>query len=177
MTGDLEDLYLRIYGDPILRKKTVEVVDFGDAIAPILRRMAEVMYEEEGIGIAAPQVGSDLRMMILDIPREDAENFRAALINPEILEKEGTQRGEEGCLSFPGIREDVTRFDRITVRARNEQGEPFTFEADGLLSRAVQHELDHLDGVLFIDRMSPIRRRLLAKKLKKLAAERSAVSS
>jgi peptide deformylase len=174
MQIDMNEFYLRIYGDPVLREKTEEVTEFGEQLAPLVERMYEVMYEEEGVGLAAPQVGSDLRMMVLDVPLEEGGAFRGVLINPEVLETEGTQRDEEGCLSFPGIREEITRADRIKVRARGVDGEPFTFEANALLSRAVQHEIDHLDGVLFIDRMSPVRRRLLAKKLKKLAEERTA---
>ena len=169
----LEELHLRIYGDPVLREKTPEMMDFGAHLEPVVERMFEVMYEEEGVGLAAPQVGSNFRMMVLDVPMDDGENFRGAVINPEILETEGKQEGEEGCLSFPGIRETITRHDRIKVRAKDIYGETMELEAAGLLSRAIQHELDHLDGVLFIDRMSPLRRTLLAKKLKRLAAERS----
>jgi len=169
----LEELYLRVYGDPILRQRTEETVDFPVPQA-LIDRMFEIMYEEEGVGLAAPQAGSNERIMVLDVPEEeDLPAFRGVVANPEILDRKGEQRGEEGCLSFPGIREDITRYDSIRVRARNEKGEPFTFEAKGLLSRAVQHELDHLDGILFIDRMSPVRRRLLAKKLKRIAAERT----
>ena len=171
----LEDLYLRIYGDPILRKRTDEVVDFDPDLEALVKRMYEIMYEEEGVGLAACQAGSTQRLMVLDVPGdEENEAFRGVLANPEILSEEGTQKGEEGCLSFPGLREEITRADRIEVKAVDEKGEPVRFAATGLLSRAVQHELDHLNGVLFIDRMSPIRRRLLAKKLKKIAAERTA---
>jgi len=171
---NLEELYLRVYGDPILRQRTEEAVDFPVPRA-LIDRMFEIMYEEEGVGLAAPQAGSNERIMVLDVPEEDGvPAFRGVIANPEILDRRGEQRGEEGCLSFPGIREEITRSDWIAVRARDENGEPYTFEARGLLSRAVQHELDHLDGILFIDRMSPVRRRLLAKKLKRIAAERTA---
>lgn len=173
---NLEELYLRVYGDPVLREKTEEVTAFGDELKAIVERMFEVMYEEEGVGLAAPQVGSHKRMMVLDVPQEEGD-FRGALVNPEILEEEGEQRGEEGCLSFPGIREDILRAERIRVRARDVDGRELDFEATGLLSRAIQHELDHLDGILFIDRMSPIRRRLLAKKLKKIASDRLAAKA
>jgi peptide deformylase len=169
---NLDELYLRVYGDPVLRVRTQEVTGF-PIPAPLIERMFEIMYEEEGVGLAACQAGSEQRLMILDVPEEDGTPaFRGVIANPDITDRNGEQRGEEGCLSFPGIREDITRSDWIRVRARNERGEPIEFEARGLLSRAVQHELDHLDGVLFIDRMSPVRRRLLAKKLKRIASDR-----
>ncbi|NNF05913.1 MAG: peptide deformylase [Candidatus Eisenbacteria bacterium] len=174
MDTSLDQLYLRLYGDPVLRERTKEVEAFGEPLKDLIQRMYEVMYEEEGVGIAAPQVGSRQRLLVLDVPLEDGGEFRGVLVNPEILEEEGKQKGEEGCLSFPGIREEVTRADRIKVRAKNEAGEDMEFQADGFLSRAVQHELDHLNGVLFIDRMSPIRRRLLAKKLRQIQQERTA---
>lgn len=171
---ELKELYLRIYGDPVLREKSKPVTEFGEALAPTIQRMFEVMYEEEGVGLAAPQVGVNVRMMVLDVPMDEGDSFRKVLINPEIQETEGTQKGEEGCLSFPGLRETITRHARIKVRALDERGETLEFEADDLLSRAIQHEIDHLDGVLFIDRMSPVRRTLLGKRLKKIMAEQGA---
>jgi peptide deformylase len=168
-----EELELTIYGDPVLRERAEPVTEFG-ALAPLIERMFEVMYEEGGVGLAAPQVGVGQRIMVLDVPMgEDDENHVGVLINPEIIETEGSQTGLEGCLSIPGLQEEVTRHDRLRVRGVGANGEPVEFECTQLLSRAIQHEVDHLNGVLFIDRLSPVRRKLLAKKLKKIAEERS----
>ncbi len=166
-----QDLFLRIYGDPVLRRRSTPVVSFGPHLKELAERMYEVMYEEEGVGLAAPQVGVSERMMVLDVPVEDAPNFSGVVINPEIVSTEGTQRGQEGCLSIPGLREDVTRHEVLTVKALDIEGKEFTFSCDALLSRAIQHEIDHLDGVLFIDHLSPVRRRLLAKRLRKISEE------
>lgn len=166
-----DDLILRIYGDPVLRQRSEPITEFGPELQELADRMFEVMYEEEGVGLAAPQVGVSQRMMVLDVPLEDGENFTGVVINPEVLEKEGTQTGPEGCLSIPGLREDVTRDQYLKVRAKNLKGETFEFECQDLLSRAIQHEVDHLNGVLFVDRLSPVRRRLLAKQLKQIAAD------
>jgi peptide deformylase len=169
----IEELVLTIYGDPALRRRSEEVTEFGPELQPLLDRMYEVMYEEEGVGLAAPQVGVNQRIMIMDVAISEEERHTGELINPEILETRGTQKGSEGCLSIPGLREDVTRDDWLRVRGVNRDGEPVEFEAEGLLSRAVQHEVDHLNGILFIDRLNPIRRKLLVRKLKQIAEDRS----
>ncbi len=166
-----EELHLRIYGDDVLRRRAEEITEFGPELEQIAHRMFEVMYEEEGVGLAANQVGLSTRMAVLDVPLEEGGSFTGVVINPEILEMKGTQKDQEGCLSIPGLREEVVRHQWMKVRAQDLEGETFEFECTDLLSRAVQHEIDHLDGILFIDRLSPVRRRLLAKKLKKLAAE------
>lgn len=169
-----EELELTIYGDPVLRERSEPVTEFGAVLAPLIERMFEVMYEEGGVGLAAPQVGVGRRIMVLDVPMgEDEDNHIGVIINPEIVKFEGTQTGLEGCLSIPGLQEEVTRHDRLTVRGVDAEGEPVEFTCDQLLSRAIQHEVDHLNGVLFVDRLSPVRRKLLAKKLKKIAEERS----
>lgn len=166
-----DDLFLRIYGDPVLRQRCPDVTTFGPELQAIAERMFEVMYEEEGVGLAAPQVGVSMRMLVLDVPVEDGEDFRGVLINPTFSNPRGEQKGTEGCLSFPGLRETVTRHDLIDVKALDIHGEPIEFSCHDLLSRAVQHELDHLNGILFIDHMSPVRRRLLSKRLKKISEE------
>jgi peptide deformylase len=171
----LEELVLTIYGDPVLRRRSADVTEFGPGMQPLLDRMYEVMYEEEGVGLAAPQVGVNQRIMVLDVEISEDERHTGELLNPEILETRGTQKGPEGCLSIPGLREEVTRHDWLRVRGVNRDGEPVEFEAEGLLSRAVQHEVDHLDGILFIDRLNPIRRKLLTRKLKQIAEERGLV--
>lgn len=169
---NLEELVLTVYGDPVLRQRSEEVTGFGPELEPLIERMYEVMYEEEGVGLAAPQVGVNRRIFVLDVEEAGAERYRGVVINPEILETRGTQKGSEGCLSIPGLREDVTRADWLKVRGVDAKGEPVEFEAQGLLSRAVQHEVDHLDGILFIDRLNPIRRKLLTRRLKQIAEER-----
>jgi len=171
MQGD--ELFLRIYGDPVLRARSREVDRFGDDLERMAGRMFEVMYEEEGVGLAAPQVGVSRRVMVLDVPEDEGEApYRGVIVNPVMTEHEGTQRASEGCLSIPGLREDVTRHARLVVEGKDARGNPLRLTCRGLLARAVQHEIDHLDGILFIDHLSPVRRRLLAKRLKKIAAER-----
>ncbi len=168
---NLDELKLRIYGDPVLRSRAEEITDFGPELEALAERMFQVMYEEEGVGLAGPQVGVGRRIAVLDVPLEDGSSFVGTLINPQILEFRGTQKGNEGCLSIPGFQEEVARHDWLQVRALDLKGKEMAFECEGFLARAVQHEVDHLNGVLYVDRLSPVRRRLLAKKLKKLAAE------
>lgn len=166
----LEELKLRIYGDPVLRSRSEEITEFGPELKELAERMFQVMYEEEGVGLAGPQIGVSRRIAVFDVPLEDGGNFTGTLLNPRILEFKDTQKATEGCLSVPGFREDVTRHEWLRVEAMDLDGQPISFECTQLLSRAVQHEIDHLNGVLFVDRLSPVRRSLLAKKLKKLAA-------
>jgi peptide deformylase len=166
-----DELHLRIYGDPVLRSRSEEIEDFGPDLKALAERMFQVMYEEEGVGLAGPQIGVGRRIAVFDVPLEEGGSFTGTLINPRILEFKGSQKGGEGCLSVPGFREDVTRHDWLRVEALDLDGKPVSFECTQLLSRAVQHEIDHLNGVFFVDRVNPVRRSLLAKKLKKLAAE------
>jgi len=167
----LEELNLTVYGHPALRTRSEEVTEFGPALQPLIDRMFEVMYEEEGVGLAAPQVGVNRRICVLDVPLNEEDHHVGVLVNPEILETRGNQRGPEGCLSVPGLREEVTRHDWLRVRGQDQDGNPVEFEATALLSRAVQHEVDHLDGILFVDRLNPVRRKLLARRLKQIAEE------
>jgi peptide deformylase len=165
------ELDLRYYGDPILRQKARNVETFDDSLKKIAEKMFEIMYEHEGIGLAGNQAGVLLRLIVLDVPLDDENRAVLALVNPVIRSRSGEDTSEEGCLSIPEIRGDVTRPDRIVVEALNLQGEKVAFEAEGLLARAVQHEIDHLDGILFVDRISPVRRKLLETRLKQLAQE------
>lgn len=169
-----DDLGLTIYGNPVLRRRAKEITTFDAELEALSRRMFEIMYEEEGVGLAGPQAGVSLRIAVLDVPLEDGGSYVGVLVNPEILEFRGEQKESEGCLSIPGLREEVVRHQWLRVRALDLKGRPFEFEAADLLSRAVQHEVDHLNGVLYVDRLSPVRRRLLAKKLKKIAEEQGA---
>jgi len=169
-----EELRLRYYGDPVLRQKAEEVDTFDELLQAQADVMFEVMYENDGLGLAGNQVGLLKRMVVLDVPLDDETRARMVLVNPEILATKGKDTAEEGCLSIPEVRDDVTRPETITVRARNLDGEESTFEAHDLLARAIQHEVDHLNGVLFVDRLSAIRRKMLEGRLKQVAQEYAA---
>jgi len=136
------------YPDPILREKAQPVKKINDRLLKLLDDMAETMYKAEGVGLAAPQVGVSKRVFVVDV---GDEHGLIEFINPEIIAKEGEQFGPEGCLSIPGISGDVRRARKVKVRALNRAGEEFELEAEDYLARAIQHELDHLNGILFID--------------------------
>ena len=172
-----ESLFLRFYGDPTLRRRADPVVEFDAGLEAFVAEMFECMYREAGLGLAAPQVGRSRRVFVVAVAEEGSERVRRAFVNPVIVEQEGRIVAEEGCLSIPGLRADVKRFARVVVEARDERGQPFRVEAEGLLARALQHETDHLDGILFVDRLSPIQRKLLEGKLRKIQAEAAAGSS
>lgn len=163
-------LQLRYYGDPILRAKASAVSTFTPALRDLVEGMYECMYRADGIGLAAPQVGEKVRVFVLDVPGEEDARTKRAFVNPVLVEKSGSDTNEEGCLSIPGIRADVKRAARVVVEAHDENGTPFRLEAEGLLARAIQHETDHLDGVLFVDRVGAIQRKLLEGKLKRFQA-------
>lgn len=153
------------YPDSRLRRKAVPV----DAVDAHVRRLAdhllETMYAAPGIGLAATQVGREERVFVLDISEE--HDTPRVFINPEILERSGESETEEGCLSIPGVYEPVVRAARVRARALDREGEPFELEAEGLLAVCIQHELDHLDGKLFIDYLSPLKRSRIKKKFEK----------
>ena len=161
-------LSLRYYGDPVLHKKADPIAAPQTEIKELVESMFDCMYLEAGVGLAAPQVGILSRVFVVDVPDGNGERTKRAFVNPVIVERTGTTVGEEGCLSIPGIRADVKRAARIVVEAADENGSPFRLAADGLLSRAIQHETDHLDGVLFVDRLSAIKRKLLEGRLKRV---------
>jgi peptide deformylase len=164
-------LSLRFYGDPVLRAKAAPVSDFDPGLRDFVQGMFECMYRAEGIGLAAPQVGRGIRVFVVDVPGdEDTPRVKRAFVNPVIVEKAGSATAEEGCLSIPGFRADVKRAAHVVVDAHDENGVAFRVEADGLLARALQHEADHLDGVLFIDRLGALQRKLLEGKLKRFQA-------
>lgn len=157
---------VRLLGDPILRAKAEPVAEITDELRKLIDDMYETMYAEEGVGLAAPQVGVGQRVIVID-PHED-ETPRFALINPVLLaSSDDTERGEEGCLSIPGMKEIVERSFAVTVEGLKPDGGPTRIEAEGLLARILQHEIDHLNGILFIDRISPIKRKLLLAKWQK----------
>jgi peptide deformylase len=158
-----------LLGEKALRDPGVEVEAFDDELRSLVSDMQETMYYAEGIGLAAPQIGVSLRVCVLDLRDEDDPTAgRWVLVNPVIVESSDEEdKAPEGCLSIPDMEDVVTRSSRVTVRGLDAEGAPVEVEAEGLLARALQHEIDHLDGVLFIDRLSPFKRRALLKKWKK----------
>ena len=148
-------LPLRFMGDPVLREKARPVAAFDQALKRLAGDMVETMYETHGVGLAAPQVGVSGRMFVFD----DGETGPIVIVNPELHEAEGEQDGEEGCLSLPGIYFNVVRAERIRVRGSDLNGDPVEMEGVGLLARILQHETDHIDGKLFLDRLSDEDRR------------------
>jgi peptide deformylase len=166
------------FGQEILRQKAVLVAEITDEIRQLAHDMLESMYASKGVGLAAEQVGRTESLCVIDVPR-DAEKeacrdenaaipMPLVLINPEITAKEGKQRNEEGCLSFPEISAPISRADKVTVTYTDLNGKRQTVSARGLLSRAIQHETDHLDGVLLVDKMSPLQKMSVAGQLKRL---------
>lgn len=147
-------LDIHVLGSPVLRQPGLPVAEITDEIRRLASDMFETMYAAKGIGLAAPQVGVSLRLAVIDV---DDNPF--VIINPEILLREGTQRGEEGCLSIPEIYGDVDRAERVVVRATSVSGEAYELDARDLLARCLQHEIDHLDGKLFLDHLSFLKRR------------------
>ena len=157
-------LTVRKYGDPILRRRAESVSEVTPEIRAMLRDMIDTMYHEVGIGLAAPQVGISLRLMVVD---DHKGRGPRALINPEIVEQAGRVVAEEGCLSIPGIFAPVARAEWVRLEAQDEEGQPVTIDTKGLFARVIQHEMDHLDGVLFIDRLEPVRRDRIKRAIKK----------
>jgi peptide deformylase len=156
------------YPDPVLSKPAAPVTNFDAALKKLVAEMFASMYAAQGIGLAAPQIGQSKRLTVIDVSFQKNPEEKIVLINPEIIDQEGKQFEEEGCLSLPDIREKVHRAARVTVRAQNERGEWFDREGDELLARAFQHEIDHLNGVLFIDRISRLKRELALRKIRKM---------
>src|SRR5712671_1884427 len=157
------------YPDKRLRVRAEPVPQVTPEVALLIEDMKETMYAAPGCGLAAPQIGVALRLFIIDTAGEDEPSDLRVFINPEIVAREGKAVWEEGCLSFPGVHEEIERAAKVTVRATNERGEVVELATEGLLGVAVQHENDHLDGVLMIDHMGTLKRRLALRKLKKRA--------
>lgn len=156
------------FPDPVLARRGDDVTEFGAELAQFIEEMWASMYAAHGIGLAAPQIGISKRITVIDVNFKEKPDERLVLINPEIIHREGKQFEEEGCLSLPDIREKVHRAARVKVRAQDVNGDFFEAEGDELLARAMQHEIDHLDGILFIDRLSPLKRDLVKRKIRKL---------
>jgi peptide deformylase len=147
-------LPIRTLGDPVLRQPASPVEEFDDALRALAEDMIETMHEAPGVGLAAPQVGRSMRLIVFDIGEGPT-----ALVNPMLSSQEGEQVGEEGCLSIPGLYFEVRRAMRVTAEAFDTSGEPVRIEGEELLARVLQHEVDHIDGVLFIDRLDEEERR------------------
>lgn len=156
------------YPDPVLAQKAATVTEFDAELQKLVDDMFESMYAAEGIGLAAPQIGILKRLTVIDTSLGKNPEDKVVLINPEIISREGRQVEEEGCLSLPDIRDKVSRDYKVTVRAQDARGKWFEMDGEDLLSRAFQHELDHLDGVLFIDRISRLKRDLVLRRIRKL---------
>ncbi|HEY2351203.1 MAG TPA: peptide deformylase [Candidatus Acidoferrum sp.] len=156
------------YGDPILEKPTPAITSFDAALEELAEDMFASMYAAQGVGLAAPQIGKSLRLTVVDVTGGKNPEAKIVLINPEIVHAEGEKREEEGCLSLPGFRGYVVRPQFVTVRAYNAKGEPFEIRGEDLLARAFCHEIDHLNGILFIQHLSMLKRDLIRRKIKKL---------
>ncbi|MBN8228872.1 peptide deformylase [Corallococcus macrosporus] len=161
-----------IWPDPILKQKAKPVVKVDDKVRALIKDMFETMYAAEGVGLAAPQVGILQRVIVLDTRPQQPDSKPLAMINPEFVALEGETTYTEGCLSIPGEAEDVDRAAVATVRYLDEDGNEQTLRCDGLLAIAVQHETDHLDGTVFVDHVSTLKREFIRKRMKKLKASK-----
>ncbi|MEW6646638.1 MAG: peptide deformylase [Pseudomonadota bacterium] len=154
------------FPDPRLRTRAAPVSQVDDGIRRLVDDMFDTMYDAPGIGLAATQVNVHQRVIVIDVSEE--KNEPRVFINPEIISRDGVEQMDEGCLSVPGVYETVERAEKVTVRALNRDGQPFELEADGLLAVCIQHEMDHLEGKLFVDYLSSLKRERIRKKLEKL---------
>jgi peptide deformylase len=156
------------YPDPVLERPGEPVTEFDDQLRILVDDMFESMYAAKGIGLAAPQVGLSKRLTVIDLSFKERPKDKIVLVNPEIVFREGKQYEEEGCLSLPEIRDKVSRAAKVRVRAQDATGKWFEMEGEELLARAFQHEIDHLDGILFFRRVSALKRDLILRKIRKM---------
>ena len=156
------------YGAPELKKVSSPVEEFGIDLEKLVDDLKQTMYAEKGVGLAAPQIGVNLRVVVVDVTTAGEEGERLSLVNPEIIGSQGSEKGEEGCLSIPGFTAMVERPGHIRIRAQDPRGETMERDAEGLLARVISHEIDHLDGILYLDRISRLKRDLIKRKIKKL---------
>ncbi|MCF7911011.1 MAG: peptide deformylase [Candidatus Cloacimonetes bacterium] len=173
---EAELLPIRVIGDKVLRQKAVEVTELTDEIRKFIRDLTLTMYADDGVGLAAPQVGKSLRIFVVDPYwyREGHQKNPRVLINPQFVEFSGEDQDEEGCLSLPGIWGKVTRASKVVIEGLNENFESVRYEAEGFFARSLQHENDHLDGILFIDKIPPLQRVKFARKVKELKSTTNA---
>lgn len=167
----MEPLTILEFPDPRLRTRAKPVEHVDDELRALIDRMFATMYAAPGIGLAATQVDVHRRFMVIDVTEDHSQPL--VFINPEITSRDGKTVYQEGCLSVPGIYADVERADRITVRALDRDGNPFEIEADGLLAICIQHEMDHLEGKVFVDYLSPLKREQVRKRLEKAQREKA----
>jgi len=159
------------FGARVLRQRCAPVLQIDGKIRELIDELFSAMYAAASVGLAAPQIGEPVRAIVVDVSRQDPNSSPLALVNPEILASSGTQVGDEGCLSFPDLYGQVRRAEHVRVRALDPRGAPLEVSASGFLSRALQHEIDHLDGRLFIDLLTPLKRQLMRGSLKRLRKE------
>jgi peptide deformylase len=157
------------YGNPVLEKPASPVTIFDDKLKALVDDMFESMYEAHGVGLAAPQIGISKRLAVIDVTFKEDPDAKLVLVNPQIIHKEGKQAQSEGCLSVPDFRESVTRAKKVTIRAQDVHGEWYEKTGEELLARAFLHEIDHLDGKLYISHISALKRDLIKRKIRKLA--------
>jgi peptide deformylase len=155
------------YPEPVLQEATSEVTSFDENLRELAANMVATMHDAPGIGLAAPQVGRSERLAVVDLSVGEEPEALLVLVNPRVVEEHGEIRDEEGCLSFPDVSLIVPRPQRVVIEAQNLDGKPFRIEAEELMARCLHHEVDHLDGVLFLDRVSPLKRDLTRRRIKK----------
>jgi len=161
------------YPEPLLKELSKPLAEVNNETKALISDMLETMYDAPGIGLAAPQIGVLKRVIVLDIDSREGERRPLALVNPEIVKSSGETSYEEGCLSVPEYTAEIVRSEHVTVKGLDGEGSPLVIEADGLLAIALQHEIDHLDGVLFVDRLGGMKRDIFRRKYKKLLKERA----
>lgn len=160
------------YPDSVLREQTEKITTFDKDLARLVEDMAETMYDAPGIGLAAPQIGKSIKLIVVDTSEDkEGEKQYLVLVNPEIVAHEGSQLDEEGCLSVPELTANVKRYLKITVAYQDLQGQPHELSTENRFAVVLQHEIDHLNGILFIDHLSPLKRNLYKKKVKKWLAK------
>jgi peptide deformylase len=157
-----------LYGDPVLETPAQTVTEFDDQLKRLIDDMFESMYAAHGVGLAAPQIGIGKRIAVIDVTFKEDPNAKLVLVNPEIIHKTGKQRGQEGCLSLPEFREDVSRANVVTIKAQDVEGKWFEHTGEELLARAFLHETEHLHGKLYISHISALKRDIMKRKIKKL---------
>jgi len=165
------------FPDPVLRQKAEPVTDFDDSLKQLAADLAETMYDAPGAGLAANQIGVCQQVVVIDVSKNKEEKKHLVLVNPEIIEKEGCQLDEEGCLSVIDLSANVERYSKLLVRAQDLDGKTWEFPAEDFFARVIQHELDHLNGVLFIDHISALKRSLYKRRLKKLLRDKERKSA
>jgi peptide deformylase len=159
------------YGDPVLEKPAAPVTEFDDKLKKLVEDMFESMYEAQGVGLAAPQIGIPLHISVIDTSFKENPEARLVLANPQIIRMEGTQNGSEGCLSLPEFRENLSRAKRVTIRAQDVNGNWYEKTGEDLLARAFQHEIDHLHGKLYIHHLSSLKRDMIRRKIKRMVRQ------